>query len=140
MDGFNHDSRTWLAKDVAAIEDQDTNFGDFQNIDFIRQSDGSLYLIGFHNTAPSIDFFPGRDYADLYRVEFEQSLANTGQPELSVPVITKIANRHFRCEDGNCNLDAGAGLYIDETGNFTIYAISFWLDDSKIKITEFHSK
>jgi len=136
-DGFGAEPVTWFADAVVAREGQDVNFGDFQNISFVQQTDGRIFLVGLHNTAPSMDILPGRDYADLYELDFPDGLADPATPTLRVPVVTKIANRHLVCEDGHCNLDAAAGLYVDRDGNLAIYAATFWLDGNTLKLTEF---
>lgn len=136
-DGFGAEAVTWFADAVTARNGQDANFGDFQNISFVQQTDGRIFLVGLHNTAPSMDILPGRDYADLYEMEFPDSLAQLATPTLRVPVVTKIANRHLVCRDGHCNFDAAAGLYVDRDGSLAIYAATFWLDGSTLKLTEF---
>lgn len=136
-DGFGAEPVTWFADAVTARNGQDANFGDFQNISFVQQTDGRVFLVGLHNTAPSMDILPGRDYADLYELEFPDSLAQMNSSTLRPPVVTKIANRHLVCRAGYCNLDAAAGLYIDRDGRLAIYAATFWLDDNKLKLTEF---
>jgi len=136
-DGFGAEPVTWLAEQVIARQGQDANFGDFQNIGFVRQTDGRVFLVGLHNTAPSMDILPGRDYADLYEMQFADSLTRFASPELDVPTVTKIANRHLVCQAGHCNLDAAAGLYVDSEGNLSVYATTFWLDGNALKITEF---
>jgi len=136
-DGFSAEPVSWFADQVAARNGQDANFGDFQNISFVRQVDGRIYLVGLHNTAPSMDILPGRDYADLYEMQFSASLFRLASPELHVPTVTKIANRHLVCEAGYCNLDAAAGLYLGRDGNLAVYATTFWLDGNALKLTEF---
>jgi hypothetical protein len=73
LEGFDHRIITWLAANVQARPGQDTNFSDFQSINFIRQSDGRLYLVGFHNTALNVRAIPGKDYADLFDVAFPEN-------------------------------------------------------------------
>lgn len=136
-DGFGVEPVTWFADQVGARNGQDANFGDFQNISFVQQADGRIFLVGLHNTAPSMDILPGRDYADLYELQFAGALLQLASPELRVPVVTKIANRHLVCQAGHCNLDAAAGLYVDSEGNLAVYATTFWLDGNALKLTEF---
>jgi hypothetical protein len=137
-DGFDHEPVTWPAREVRSVAGQSPNFGDFQGIGLVTQRDGSLFLVGLHNTAPSIDLLPGRDYADLYRVEFPGSeVLSAPGAMLTKPRLTKVANRHLVCEGGHCNLDASAGLYVDPSGQLGIYATSFWLGNGELKLTEF---
>ena len=136
-DGFGSEPVTWFAEFVTARAGQDANFGDFQNISFVQQTDGRIFLVGLHNTAPSMDILPGRDYADLYESDFSDSLTQSSSPTLREPTVTKIANRHLVCQGGHCNLDAAGGLYIDRDGGLAVYAATFWLDDNSLKLTEF---
>ncbi len=131
-DGFG-EPVTWTADAVEAREGQDENFADFQNISLVRQADGRLFLIGLHNTAPSMEVLPGRDYADLYEVVLGADPAR----ELAVPRITKIANHHLVCEDGYCNLDAAGGVHVDARGELVIYGAAFWVDGDRLQLTEF---
>lgn len=127
LEGFHPDPVTWLASEVQARAIQDKNFSDFQSIALIFQSDGRLFLAGFHNTIPSLRVIPGKDYGDLFDVLFPAETLRETDPVLAKPSITKIANRQFYRKDGYCNMDAAAGLYINSSGSLTLYATTFWL-------------
>ncbi len=140
LDGFQNKHLTWLISDVQARKEEDKNFGNFQSITFIQQSDGRLYLVGIHNTAPHLGILPGKDYADLYEVVFPEKITRMQNPVLAEPIITKIANRQFSCKGGYCNMDAASCLYIDSGGRMTIYSTAFWLDEETIKFISFSSE
>ena len=131
-DGFDSNSYvTWYHTAVQAINGQDANFSNFQAINFINQADGQLYLVGLHNNSSLAPVINGDDWADLYTVDF---LNNNYS---SVPVITKVANRHFYCKDNQGNFDAAAGIYTDENGNVGVYSAYFYIENSLLKLTEF---
>jgi hypothetical protein len=135
-DGFDSAGVTWPADEVAARRGQDRTFGDFQGISFIPQADGRLYLVGFHNTLPSLPIMAGRNYADLYEVVIPSSTVASSTPVLLKPQLIKVANRQFDCRDGYCNMDAAAGLDVDAaTQSLHVYAAAGWLDDDAIRFT-----
>jgi hypothetical protein len=139
-EGFLQEPVTWPVSGVQARPDQDRTFNHFQSISFIRQADGRLYLVGFHNPIGPQTFLPGRDYADLYEVVFSRAMTEGGAPVPEMPAVIKVANRMFRCTDGFCSLDAAAGLFIDPvTKAMSVYATPGWLDDDKVKVTVYPS-
>jgi hypothetical protein len=134
-DGFLPEPVTWPVSLVAARPGQDRTFNHFQTINFIRQADGRLYLIGFHNRVGPHTILPGRDYADLYEVRFPSA-----DPILEVPTVAKVANRMLRCTDGFCSLDAASGLFVDPvTKAMSVYATPGWLDGDTVKVTVYQS-
>jgi hypothetical protein len=137
LDGFKPEFVSWFTDDIIATAGEDANFTDFQSISFLQQSDGRLFLVGFHNTALNLRIIPGRDYADLYSVAFPEKFNTAPKPKLTKPVIKKITNRQFYCKDGQCNMDAAAGLYIHPTGELSLYAATFWLEENMIKFMSF---
>jgi len=140
-DGFNPEAVRWFTSEVEARDGQDRNFGDFQSVNFVRQTDGRLYLVGFHNTVPSMPFIPGRDYADLYEVLVPDAMAESDAPVLARPSLVKTASTQMYCKDGYCNMDAAAGLYVDpESRTIEVYAATGWLDDDRIKFTVYRQR
>jgi len=137
LDGFDPEFVSWFTNDIIAKAGEEANFTDFQSISFIQQSDGQLFLVGFHNTALNLRIIPGRDYADLYSVTFPANFNISSDPELTKPVIQKITNQQFFCKDGQCNMDAAAGLYIHPNGELSLYAATFWLEGNMIKFMSF---
>lgn len=139
-DGFQVSPVTWHVSAVRARPGQKRTFSHFQTINFIRQADNRLYLVGFHNSLASPASLPGRDYADLYEVIFPAGTIDSATARLEVPSIVKVANRMLRCRDGYCNLDAAAGLFVDpEAQTLSVYAAPGWLDGNMIKITVYRS-
>jgi len=141
VDGFNPEAVRWFTSEVRARDGQDRNFGDFQSVNFLRQADGRLYLVGFLNTVPSMPFIPGRDYADLYEVVIPDEMARVGSPRLARPALVKVASNRMYCKDGYCNMDAASGLHVDpDTRSLEIYAAPAWLDDDRIKFTVYRQR
>jgi hypothetical protein len=137
-DGFHSASTSWLASDVQARRGQHRNFSDFQGLSFVSQSDGRLYLVGFHNSMPSLPVIPGKDYADLYEVVFPTETTIADEPTLMTPSLTKVASRRFYCKDGYCNMDASAGIHVDlETLSLHVYAAAVWLHRDIIRFTAY---
>jgi hypothetical protein len=135
-EGFEEEPVTWRTSDVGARPGQDRSFSHFQNINFITQADGRLYLVGSHNSTAPQTFLPGRDYLDLYEVVFPKDSIDRAESVLRTPAINKVANRKLRCTDGYCNLDTAAGLFVDPvTQSMSVYATPGWLDGNTIKIT-----
>jgi hypothetical protein len=135
-EGFLPQPVTWRASDVEARPGQGRTFSLFQSINFIRQADARLYLVGFHNSVAPQTILPGRDYADLYEVVFPSAMTEEGDPRLQMPAVIKVANRRFRCTDGFCSLDAAAGLFIDPvTKAMSVDATAGWLDGDTVKVT-----
>jgi hypothetical protein len=135
-DGFVPQPVTWPVGEVQARPDQERTFSHFQTINFVRQTDGRLYLVGFHNRTATLAALPGRDYADLYEVIFPRGAIDGPSPILAKPSIVKASNHRMRCEDGYCNMDAAAGLYLDpQTGGLSVYAAPGWLKGDTVKLT-----
>ena len=139
-EGFLPEPVGWRVSGVAAVHGQDRTFNHFQSISFIRQADGRLYLVGFHNPVGPQAILPGRDYADLYEVVFPRATTADDDPVLEMPTVIKVANRMFRCTDGFCSLDAAAGLFVDPvTKAMSVYAAPGWLDGDTVKVTVYPS-
>jgi hypothetical protein len=138
-DGFVAEPINWRAGEVLARPDQERTFSYFQNINFVQQSDGRLYLAGFHNSTLASVFLPGRDHADLFEVIFPDGVLDGSA--IQRPAIVKVASRLLRCTDGFCNLDAAAGLFVDpEEQSLSVYAAPGWLDGDTVKMTVYQTE
>jgi hypothetical protein len=104
---------------------QDPVFHGNQNMDFIMQPDGEIYLLGTDNT----NWLTGADWGELYRVEF-------GNASLENPQLTMMANTHFYAGDHG-NFDGGAGLYVNHDGKLALYSVEPFTSDLKLKMIEF---
>ena len=136
FDGFDENFVRWLPEEVQAASGQQADFSNFQNINFLTQTDGTLYLAGTHNTARAAPVEAGEDRADLYRVDFpEATLAP--EPVLQKPILTKVAGRRFFSERNQSNLDAAGGLYVDASGTLALYAGFHFRDQGVMRFTEY---
>jgi hypothetical protein len=142
-DGFTPEPAAWRVSEVQARPGQDRTFAYFQSINFIRQSDGRLFLAGFHNNVLSPTILPGRDYADLYEVVFPSGSLSTGGSLMkeAAPDVIKIGSRRLNCKDGFCNMDAAAGLFVDpDASSMSVYAMPGWLDGDTVKATVYRGR
>ena len=120
------------------LQGMDREFGNYQNINLIRQCDGQLFFVGLHkNLGLGGVIRGGEDWADLFKLELVQ-LGQTGNPEFvgHHTVITKVANRHMYCHD-ICDFDAGAGVYVDTNGELFIYGVEHWRHSGVVRLNEF---
>ncbi|MGD9850889.1 MAG: hypothetical protein AB7T38_06465 [Nitrospirales bacterium] len=120
------------------LQGMDREFGNYQNINLIRQCDGQLFFVGLHkNVKLGGVIRGGEDWADLFKLELLQ-LSQTGNPGVMShhTVITKVANRHIYCHD-ICDFDAGAGVYIDTNGELFIYGVEHWRHSGVVRLNEF---
>jgi hypothetical protein len=97
----------------------------FQTLNFVRQCDGSLFLVGFGNKnnafkgALKLIGKGGEDQAQLLKVDPEKM------------TVTLERTRRFKCDDA-CNFDGGAGLYLAEdrknkgTARMIFYGSEHW--------------
>jgi len=124
--GFEHFDSWSRDESHSDLPDGDGNFAAYQSINLITQCDGTLFLVGTHeNTQIGL----GADFADTFRLE--------NGPGDDV-VITKVARRHLTC-DGQCNLDAAGGVYLDPEGHILVYGTEHDNDGpgGSVKFSEF---
>jgi hypothetical protein len=95
-----------------------------QNMDFIMEPDGDIFLLGTDNT----NWLFGADWGELYRVEFGDQFAN--------PRLTLVASKHFYASDHG-NFDGGAGLYVNRDGKVALYTSEPFSSNLKLKMMEF---
>jgi hypothetical protein len=96
---------TW---EEGELTGDDSEFGNYQNLNFLPQCNGSLFLIGTHRNAAG-GF--GDDFIDLFRVT---------NGDGSNVAIEKVARKHLFCS-GNCDFDAAGGIYVDPAGQLVVY-------------------
>ena len=96
---------TWHQDELTG---NDSEFGDHQSLNFVAQCDGLLFMIGTHR---SLSGLVGRDFIDVFQV------SNAAGNQVA---IRKVAQKHVVC-DGNCDLDAAGGTYVDPDGRLYVY-------------------
>ncbi len=95
-----------------------------QTLNFVKQNDGKLFLIGSHNTHNYTPAITGDHVAVLYRVD---GFGGSGPI-----VLTEVLGRHFMNEspgaDNDVNFNAGGGAYVSPTGELILYATEHYVD------------
>jgi len=144
--GFRARPTTWLPHHVRALEGEQRDFGGYQTINFVSQSDGRLYLIGFRNTSPMAPTIGGDNNADLFAIDLPDSARAPANDTDSVPMptITRVASRQLQCKHRQCNMAAAAGAYVDQgqargqgRGQLMVYAAYHWRHSGLIRFNEF---
>jgi hypothetical protein len=97
---------TWVPNQADKSDWVDQNWGQYQNINLITQSDGQVFMVGFNRGG-------GDDWMDLFSVDL------TGGKR----AFRKLAKRHMYCTDG-CTFDAGAGIVITSSKAFDVLAVN----------------
>ncbi|MGH7585472.1 MAG: hypothetical protein ACREMH_04430 [Gemmatimonadales bacterium] len=101
--------------------------GGFQNLNFVTQCDGTLYLVGMGNTG-----FPppnlGEDQVEWFAVR--------GSPSRGLR-LEREGWRRFDCRE--CNFGAGGGVYVTPSGRIVLYGIGQGLGgpESTAELEEF---
>jgi PAS domain-containing protein len=116
----------WTENELIALG-TDSEFGNYQNINLVRQSDGTLFVVGLHRNTNTAPLAIGDDWADLFRLSFDAS---------DQARIEKVAKRHMFCPDGE-NFDSGAGLFIAGSGHMYLYAVEHYLTNTMVRACEF---
>ena len=84
--------------------------GGFQSLNFVTQCDGTLFLVGTHNTSlppPQL----GQDHFHWYRVGVADGVVQ----------LEEAGERHAFCH--GCSFAAGAAVYVDRNGLPYLYAV-----------------
>ena len=121
---------TWRKSEWQGDGGIDTNWGAYQAIALVTEHDGDLYLIGTHNTG---DLVSEKDWIDAYRLILKED---------STVKLSKVAKRHLFCGTPGkkqCNLDAGAGVYVTSDHRLYLYATEHDNDGpgDSVKMMEF---
>lgn len=94
--------------------------GTYQSVNFVRDSDNTVYFVATRNAEKASPTFIGKDFADLYKV----SWPNGYEAE---PEISRVDHRQMYCYNQQCSFGAGAGIYIDDKQHLFLYGASHWL-------------
>jgi len=119
---------SWTSKSLLVDAGSDSDYGAYQTMNFIRQTDGSLFLVGFFRAMNGL----GSDYADLFKVDSSSAGIS----------LTKKKSIKLKCAPSTCNFQAAAGLYIASPDTLLVYASDWephWKDGS-LFINEFRPK
>ncbi len=111
---------SWNSDDDADAGDDDkwgTGSLEWQNINFVRETDGTLYVVCLDNA--TVATTSGDDWARLFRV------TRTTVGAVNTFDLDYVAERNLKLNDASGphmgDLDAGGGVYVSPTGQLLIY-------------------
>lgn len=134
-DGF-YDTPT-----VSNVE-REASRSNYQNINFVTQTDGTLFMAASQNTENTSPVISGDDYLDLFVIEYDinkfaainkQLAENKAPTDDGLTAFARcVRQKKFRC--GNqCNFNAGATLHIENSNHIAIYATPHWPKDETVR-------
>jgi hypothetical protein len=127
--GFDGPARVTLPANFALVE--------YQAIHFVTQTDGGLFLLGFHNTSNSAPTTSGLDIVHVWEVALPPGAPKDGEwPGLKVELKTW---GEFTCKDRQANMDAGAAAWVDPSGELHLYSCYHWRQDGTVRFSEFRA-
>jgi len=119
---------------------RETSRTNYQNINFITQTDGTLFMIGTQNTKQTSPIISGQDYMDLFIIEYDivkfaniNKLIEQGKNIESKDLAAYarcLRQKDIHCED-RCNFNAGGTIFIKDQSSLAIYATPHWPHDKK---------
>ncbi len=141
-DGFNQEPLVWMDRKYPK-----NLLEDYQAINFICQAPANengrmrLFMVGLHNDSPYAPIVAGRDLVDLFEITFPHEVLYGANPEPNeLPkMIKRGESRLFRCRHRQCNMDAAAGIYIDQFNSLNIYSSYHWRSNGIIRFNEFRT-
>ena len=115
-----------------ALAPEDKEDPKFQAINFIRQEDGRLFIIGTENSGKLAPVISGTDKAYLYEViEY-----NDAKGRLRYHLI-KVNQRSYEGGGAFSNFGAATGAYVNSQGDLALYSAHHWRSGGTIKIGEY---
>lgn len=131
----------------------------YQNINFIMQKGGRLFLAASQNTKNTAPVINGDDYMDLFEIEYDTAKLKKRNEALQqgqsvsgalkalqvfldilpdeVFAIKVCRRKHMYCKNDYCNFNAGATIYIPDSYHLNVYAVYHWLHDNGIRFAAF---
>ncbi len=123
---------------------------DYQNINFVNDFNGKLYLIALENTLSQDPIRSGLDLAHLFEIQLRTATKimiedakrynpNGITANLTVgakrPYVTYMTEKHMYCKQGICNFSSGATIYIPDQQHIFLYSIPYYLTDGGKQLT-----
>lgn len=107
----------------------------FQNINFIKESSGRLFLIGFSNT----DFRPsfGKNYGYLMEVFTDNLFSSNPAIAIQTPIIQYLHKKYFGKAHTYCDFSASTGAHITADGTLLVYGGHHYRRAGLLKLSEF---
>jgi hypothetical protein len=121
----------------------------YQNINFLTQSDGTLFMVASQNTEETSPIISGDDYMDLFIIEYDinkfaeinkQIAENKPAPTENLSAYARcLRQKNMKC-GSQCNFNAGATLFIQDPDHIAIYATPHWPKDGKVRFNVYEKK
>jgi hypothetical protein len=121
-----------ITYDYRIITPEDNMNPKFQAINFIRQDDGRLFLIGTENSNKLAPILGGRDRAYLY--EIIKYVDGKGMIKYH---LVKLNQKDFEGGGSFANFGAGAGVFVNSQNTMSMYAVYHWRGGGTIRIGEY---
>jgi hypothetical protein len=140
--GFDESNHTFLPTELCLNYTGNHNF---QNINFVNDYNGKLYLIGLENNFDVDPLRSRKDSISLFEVVIKtvtQAMKHdarcynpdgiTAQARVGSkrPYIAYLTEKHMFCKQGLCTFSAGATIYIPDQQHLIIYALPQWLKNN----------
>jgi hypothetical protein len=118
----------------------------WQNINFVVQKDGTLFLIATENTSNLAPYVKGDDRVELLHVEFPPCTTHDSLPVLDMPTITRLAEKTVTADRDFGNLDAAGGVYLERhwsgpgpepEARIALYSAYHWRVSATIRFIEY---
>jgi len=103
----------------------------FQTIEFIKQSNGELFIIGYLNTRKAAPVINGRNKCYIYKCNFALT-AN----RVSI-TMSQVYTREFDDGGKQYNMGGACGSHIQKNGKLLLYSAHHWKTRKSIKLAEF---
>jgi hypothetical protein len=122
----------------------------FQNINFVNDDNGNLYLIALENAAPRFPLHSNEDKAYLFEIKVRTTTHKTIKDakkydpqgitaQLTAgtkrPYVLYMMEKHMFCKQGSCSFDSGATIYIPDQQHIFLYSIPPCLIDHGNQLT-----
>jgi hypothetical protein len=132
LNGFRPEPLSWQADRMLPAGGPNVAY---QTLSFVIQRDGAMFLVGTENTSATSPYVGGDDRVDLLHIEFSPETTHSPRPKLTMPTVTRIAEKKISCERDYANLDAAGGIMIapdwsadseEAEGRLSLYAAYHW--------------
>jgi len=127
VDGFKKSKTVSLDK----ISDRTGRVPRFQTIEFVQESDGKLFIIGYLNTRKAAPVFNGRNKCYIYKCDYSLE-----DDKLNI-ALAEVYSREFDDGGRQYNMGGATGSYIQKNGNLLLYSAHHWKTKKSIKLAEF---
>lgn len=124
FDGFVKKKQlTWDAGPKGTVLPGGGEFNNYQSTNFVVQKSASGYKLFLAGTYNTVALALGKDYAELFELEFKGDIWGSDPSLGDSVVVTKKASRVFPNDmNFQFNFAAAAGLHVDPRGSLRLYS------------------